>query len=111
MKMGYGDLPKKIAYLGSGIFGQAMAYTLAHHNRKGDSIEHCLWNRSSETIQQLIESLKKPNYTNEKVYLDSKKLPKDSFSFYSGYTGSQGLDDCIDGADLIIIGVSSAVIL
>jgi glycerol-3-phosphate dehydrogenase len=111
MKKGYGDLPKKIAYLGSGIFGQAMAYTLAHHNRKGNPIEHCLWNRSSETIQQLIESLKKPNYTNEKVYLDPKKLPKDSFRFYSGYTGSQSLGDCIDGAELIIIGVSSAGIL
>ena len=109
--MGYADLPKKIAYLGSGIFGQAMSYTLAHHNRKGNPIEHGLWNRSSETIRQLEESLKKPNSTYEKVYLDPKKIPKDSFRFYSGYTGSQSLDDCIDGADLIIIGVSSRGIL
>ena len=111
MKMGEGGLPKKIAYLGSGIFGQAMAYTLAHHNRKGNPIEHALWNRSSETIQQLAESLKKPNSTYERVYLDPKKIPKNSFRFYSGYTGSQSLDDCIDGADLIIIGVSSRGIL
>jgi len=111
MKKRQGDLPKKIAYLGSGIFGQAMAYTLAHHNRKGNPIEHCLWNRNSETIQQLIKALGKPNHANEKVYLDPKQLPKDSFHFYSGYTGSQSLDDCIDGADLIIIGVSSTGIL
>jgi glycerol-3-phosphate dehydrogenase len=105
--MDYSDLPKKIAYLGSGIFGQAIASILAQHNLEGNSIQHCLWNRNSETIQQLKESVKDKKPSPEKARIDFKRIPQEAFGFYSGYSGNHSFDDCIDGADLIIIGASS----
>jgi glycerol-3-phosphate dehydrogenase len=51
--------------------------------------------------------VKNRKHAAERAFIDFKRMPQEAFGFYSGYSGNHSFDDCIDGADLLIIGASS----